>query len=327
MGGKSRFARVVVALAFLAATPASSRMAHAGPKESQLAEARSRFQQALALQAAGDWSGALALLEKVASVASTAQVHFNIALCQEKLGKLSAALGNYRIAASLAHQANVADVEKQSTEKLADIEGRLPKLVITRGSNAGAAQILLDGTELGTSAIGRELPVDPGPHQIEARPPGGGKPTMILAELVESDRKSIEVSLKEEPGVTAPPAAPPSVVGAPEESGSGGKALMYSGFGVALVGAAVGSVTGILAFSKEGDLESSCSPEKECLPPIHDDLSSARSMATISTVSFIVAGVGATVGVVGLFTRKSSSSKASIHPFVGIGRAGLGGSF
>jgi hypothetical protein len=51
----------------------------------------------------------------------------------------------------------------------------------------------------------------------------------------------------------------------------------------------------------------------------------------VSTVGFIVAGVGAAVGVVGLFVHPSSSpapqQTGSISPWIGPGMAGASGTF
>lgn len=322
-------AAVLTAVSVATIAPFATREAFAAPKDAELAEARTRFQQALALQSGGDWAGALALLDKVAAVAPTPQVRFNVALCQEKLGKLSAALGNYRIAATAARETKAADVEKQATAKVAEIEGRLPKLVVTRGANASAAAIVVDGTELGTAAIGAELPIDPGPHQIEARPRGGGKPTVVVVQIAEGEKKAVVANLEEEIAAPAgPPTAPPPAK-AEDGSGGGPNALVYAGFGLAIVGVAVGSVTGILMFSKKSDLDAGCSANKECPPDAHDDLSGAKTMATISTISFIAAGVGVGIGVFGLVTKKSSApaTTGSIEPFIGFGSGGVHGSF
>jgi hypothetical protein len=104
---------------------------------------------------------------------------------------------------------------------------------------------------------------------------------------------------------------------------------VWIGFGVAGVGAAVGSVTGLMMFSKRSDLESGCTADKLCPPPTHDDYASAYTMATISTVSFIVAGVGAAVGLYGLVSGKPSRKTGAVvvEPWAGVAAGGLRGSF
>jgi len=76
----------------------------------------------------------------------------------------------------------------------------------------------------------------------------------------------------------------------------------------------VGSITGALSLSKTSAIKSS--PEctgNVCNPSEDGDLSSAKTLATLSTVSFVAAGVGAVVGIVGLFTGGSSAPAPSDH--------------
>src|SRR5687768_4217497 len=70
----------------------------AAQDEEALAQARAKFNEAIALQAAGDCARALEKFQAVARIKLTPQVQFNIALCEERLGRLVAALGHYRLA-------------------------------------------------------------------------------------------------------------------------------------------------------------------------------------------------------------------------------------
>src|SRR5262245_42744549 len=83
---------------YVVPAPARAQSQQATQKE-DLKRARERFAQAIALQTAGDWAGALALFKEVLAVKPTPQVRFNIALCEEKLGRLVAAMGDYELAA------------------------------------------------------------------------------------------------------------------------------------------------------------------------------------------------------------------------------------
>ena len=71
----------------------------------------------------------------------------------------------------------------------------------------------------------------------------------------------------------------------------GWRPLAWIGGGFAVAGLTVGSITGLTAISKTNELEPRC-PSNICPPPQYDDLSSARTMALVSTISFIVAGAG-----------------------------------
>jgi tetratricopeptide (TPR) repeat protein len=137
--------------------------AGADPTPAELTKARSQFQQALALETAGDWAGSLSLLQEVAAVKMTPQVRFNMALCEEHLGRLAMALGDYRLALVEAEGAKAQNVAEQVPGKIDALNARIPKIVIKRGMGAEFATISLDGVSLGPSSIGSEMPVDPGP--------------------------------------------------------------------------------------------------------------------------------------------------------------------
>jgi hypothetical protein len=64
---------------------------------------------------------------------------------------------------------------------------------------------------------------------------------------------------------------------------------------VALAGLVVGSVTGISAISHKNAAKKAC-VDSNCPPSTWSDLDSARSMATVSTVGFVVGAIGAVVG-------------------------------
>ncbi len=103
----------------------------------------------------------------------TAQVSFNIAECEERLGKLVQALGNYRLAVSQAGEdKNLQKLLREAGSRVENIESRIPKLTIMRGKGSEAAQVQLDGTEIGQSRFGSPMTVDPGAHVIIAKVEG-----------------------------------------------------------------------------------------------------------------------------------------------------------
>ena len=138
----------------------------AAQDEQALSQARAQFNEAIALQTAGDCAGALEKLQAVARIKLTPHVQFNIALCEERLGRLVAALGHYRLALVDAEAQSISDVSEPARAAIESLEGRIPRLVIVRGSGAARASIALDATVLGDANIGSELRRDPGPHRI-----------------------------------------------------------------------------------------------------------------------------------------------------------------
>ena len=147
--------------------------------------------------------------------------------------------------------------------------------------------------------------------------------TVAVALEFESDAKPIRPS--EAPSVPAVPArnAAPSRSAADTSPRPAGRALpllAYAGGGVALAGILVSSVTGISAISHKNNAKKAC-VNGDCPPATWSDLDSAHSMATVSTVGFIVGAVGVLVGAGAILLdgdEPSSSQRALVvSPDVG----------
>jgi tetratricopeptide (TPR) repeat protein len=109
-----------------------------------------------------------------------------------------------------------------------------------------------------------------------------------------------------------PPAPPPAAAPAPppEPPPKPNHVPAYIAFGVGGVGLVTAVVTGIVANSKYQDAKTTCSPH--CSDA---QISSAKSLALVSTIATGVAVVGAGVGLT-LFLTSSSSPSASAAPRV-----------
>lgn len=100
-----------------------------------------------------------------------------------------------------------------------------------------------------------------------------------------------------------PPATSPSP---PTRSHS----LAIAGFSVGAAGIIVGGITGALSLATVGDLKSAC-PGQVCPASKQDSIDHAKTLGTISTVGFIVGGVGVGVGVFDLLRGGASSRSES----------------
>ena len=140
-------------------------------QESEIETARRKFGQALELEVAEDWSGALRLYREVSLVKMTPQVRYHIATCEEKLGHLVAALGGYHLAQRQSEGMHP-DFIEEVEGSIEDLKARIPKLTLERGVGAEGAVISLDGVKLGEAQLGSEIPLDPGPHQLAAEASG-----------------------------------------------------------------------------------------------------------------------------------------------------------
>jgi hypothetical protein len=326
----ARFRRLIsfgaAALMTAAALPVTSVARADDAKE--LTRARGKFQRATELEQAGNWTGALELLREVGQVKMTPQVRFHIALCEENLGKLVTALGGYELAHAEADDVG-ADFKNEVSVKIEDLKGRIPKLLIQRGEGAQAAAVELDGVAIGAKYIGVELPVDTGPHTVEAKAPGR-KPFSTTVEVVEKDLKVVKIVLQPS-GAAVDEAGGSSSVAAPgvrDETrskaasnivplaiaGAGGVFLLASG------------AFFYLRHSKISDAEDLCGAEPPNCPvrpgedrdAKRDEVESLQSDAnlynTLMWGSLAVGVVGVGVGATLYFTRTASAGKASASP-------------
>lgn len=154
----------VVALLVALATAGNA----SAQSQSELERGRSLFRAALSMEVAGDWAGALSRLEQVSRIKTTPQVRFHLARCKEHLGRLTEALGDYRLAEYEAAQVNAAEFG-EIRQARQDLEMRVPKLVVVLNAELAESSVELDGVAIGESRLGKEIPVDPGDHQLVVR--------------------------------------------------------------------------------------------------------------------------------------------------------------
>jgi len=105
--------------------------------------------------------------------------------------------------------------------------------------------------------------------------------------------------------------------------------LVALGVGGAALG--VGAVTGAIAVTESMDVRSRCSGNR-CPFEEEEQASSARTLANVSTASFVVGSAAVAAGAVLLFlrpggTQGESDEAARVEPWLGPGLAGLQGRF
>jgi hypothetical protein len=240
------------------------------------------------------------------------------------------------------------------------LEPRIPSLTVNVKNAPSGVPIALtiDGVDVPSEVIGQPRKLDPGHHVVEAK--AGTAYGKQEVDVAEKDSKEVAIELPAQSAATAGGATDTGATDAaqqqpeqPAESGGrsgGSKVMIFGGFGLAAVGAIAGTVTGIMSMSKTSSIKnSSACSGNVCNPSEDGDISSAKTLATISTVSFITAGVGAAVGVIGLFVGGGSSGEPSattpsqapdapapeessrlhvhVAPWIGLGSAGVSGTF
>jgi hypothetical protein len=229
-------------------------------------------------------------------------------------------------------------VAKTCAEWLAQVEQRIPSIVLSAKDGSGAdlldVQVSMDGADLASKLEGRAVEVDPGSHtfvfvtragRVEqvAAVKEGAKSQPIAVTIGSPAASKVETKDKEE------------LPDSPSETST----LRYVGYGAAgvgVVGVAFGVIFGLKASSKldeskKDPTSGGCDANDFCGPAGKQARSDAQSAATLSTVGFVAGGVllagGITMIVIGGSSPKSPSAR--ITPMLGANGGGmmLGGRF
>lgn len=230
-----------------------------------------------------------------------------------------------------------ANARKAAETLNAELGTRIPSvIVVVQNAEPGSTpQITFDGEAVPAAAAQAPRKVNPGKHTVIAKSGANEKTEDVT--VAEKETKTVTIDLAKKI-VAPPPVVDEPEAATPSKPGSGWKIVMWSGFAVGAVGVGVGSVTGIMAFSKTSDVEGKCPTPTTCPRAEQSNLDSARSMGTISTVMFIVGGAGIGVGILGLVMSNKSNgdtvppssaatARVRVRPEVGPTWMGLSGSF
>jgi hypothetical protein len=318
-------------LVALASTPVRSAFAD-DTSPAALAQAREQFRRGIALEAAGDWEGALRVFKGVAQVKSTPQVRFHIAQAEEKTGDIVAALGSYRLAAYEATEAKIKDVKLASDAAIKNLEPKIPKLTLQRGAGAAVAKISLDGRELGNATVGAPISVNPGPHHLEASAPGRETITADF-NLGAGETKELPLVLPEAkagaPVAAVTPTSTEPTNDTPEPPPKTSK-VKIAGFVFGAAGLASLGASGVffgIRQSSLSKLQKDCGPGGQSCPA--SDLSTKNNgqmAATVSEATFI--GGAAALGIGVILVIAAPKKKAPVAGLtLGPGSASFAGSF
>jgi hypothetical protein len=348
----SRRVRLTLAATAVAAMLAAS-PAGAQPSPADRETARSMMQEGRDLREKGDLKSALQRFKAADDIMHVPTTGLEVARTQVSLGLLVEALDTIanirKVAPTPDDPAPFKDARSKADDLDSQVEGKVPALTITVG---GAAEgdtpaVSIDGVSVPAGAIGVPHKVDPGHHVITAKGAAGEATEEV--DVTDGEKKDVQLLLVkggEQPAEAA--------TGGPEKKVHTPGGLFWGAVAVGGAGAVAGIVTGVMTLSKTSSLSSEC-PNHDCVKPqARSDYNSANTTATVSTVGFIVAGAGAAVAIVSLIVghKTSDSSPAStppddnatpgsdpaadhpaqesrlrMTPWIGLGAAGINGSF
>jgi hypothetical protein len=293
-------------------------------------DAKDAYSAASALYKHGDFAAAETNYRQAYDLSKDPRLIFNMAACERGLhayARMQALLERYKQEAG----ANISAEDRMIVDEAL---AALPKFVgtVVVNVNVEGAAVTVDGESVGSTPLATPIVLDAGRHTVVVRKDGYEnveRPIEISAGTPSSLAVTLVVQVSAAPASTGehvPPAPPPETPAA----GRQWSPWVYAGFGLAGVGVVVGSVTGGLAISKGSSVAGQCEGLR-CPTSVDGDLQSGRTLATVSTVSFIAAGVGAVGGVVALLLsprgEKTAQTGVSVAPWASIGSAGVRGAF
>ena len=312
--------RATTAIAILSAASA----AQAGDRA-----AEGLYQDGRRAAVANDWALACQKFAESQQREPAPGTLLNLANCEEKRGQLVAARTHFDEAARL-FRSDDTRVEFAKRRESA-LQGRIPKLVLKLPPNLPAGTVVeRDGVAAAPTALADPIDVDPGNHAIVIRAPGHTD-MRVAIRMAEGETRELELTVGALIAATVDPGA--TVPSLPNEGSqvksedkpaatgrSGRSTAALVSFGVGGIGLGFGIVGGILAINARNAVESDC-PGCGCKDSSGIDAASrGKTWGAVSTVGFIVAGVGAVGGaVLWLTTPRQSSTRIGAAPLAGGG--------
>jgi hypothetical protein len=223
----------------------------------------------------------------------------NLGSCNERQGRIASAWANYRDAANLAKGRGERERQEFASRRASALEPRLPKLVVRTKEATPGLELQRDGVLLDVASIGVPLPVDPGPHIVEASA-RGYLPWRTTASVVEGAVVAVVV-----PSLAEAPAA--EATGVAVSSGRTQRALGVTALAVGGVALGLSAAFALGARSGWKGVESSC-PGGACRDQASLDAATrARGQANTATILGSLGGVAAAAGAVLLLTVPSAT--------------------
>ena len=319
--------------------------AQTAPEEDAKVAARTLAETGKKRFQAGDYAGAIQALADAEKYFHAPTITRMRALAHENLGQLLEArtlhqqIAEEKLAAGA--PAEFTNAQEEAKKSLVALEQRIPKVEIVLAHAPAGTRVSLDGKPLDAAMLAAPLRLNPGKHTITIEPPGAARITREV-DLRETSVEKVDVDMAPPPPpkatvtatstVATPPTAAPISSGSPSSTPEAGRSFLGPAiaFGVGGAGLIAGAITGGMTLAKAGEIRDLCGGDLRCPEGTQSKvgLEGAKGIGYVSTVAFVVAGVGAGVGVVLLLlpaSKKTEPPRAAIT--VGPGTLGVKGAF
>lgn len=152
------------------------------------------FVEARALMEQQQFEAACPKLQASFDLDPASGTQINLARCYEQIGKLASAWRHYREASDRAVRDGNTTRAQVARKLAADLEPRLPRLIITVRPPAGTPGPIVrrDGMPVSPALFGTAVYVDPGPHEVTATA-SGRAPFAVTVTAAEGTTSTVEV--------------------------------------------------------------------------------------------------------------------------------------
>jgi hypothetical protein len=275
---------------------------------------------------AGNVAGALEKFNLADSLVPAPTLGLRAARCLALLGRLVEASERYLDVTRMQLDRNApAVMRKAQAEALAERDKLLPTIpsldVTIEGPTGAGVTVIIDAKAVPPALLGQKRPVDPGTHRVEAK----RADTTVAREVTLKLAEAGEVTLKLPPLPAKP--KPPDTFPY--------RTVGFIGVGVGVAGLLFGGVNGILALTTDQKLVIRCGADRLCPPAAWPQADAFDLMRTFTTAGLIIGASGLAVGVPFLLAApgppkpvtSDTPPTARIDPWIGVGAAGVRGTF
>ncbi len=334
----ARVGEVLAVLVLLSSTAAFGQVVDDGTRNA----ARSLAGQAKDAFERRDYENARDLFHRAYTLVPAPTIAVFEARALVKLGRLVEAEEGYMRAVRTSLDAESPEAfrkaVREAEKELGLLQVRVPNVTIVAtgpGAQGQGLSIALDGVELKSALLGVATPIDPGEHKLTATP-SHGSPVVVAFSIAEKQQKRVEIDIPlataESPvpvaGTASKLPAPMAIAQSGEQADKPARswqrpaAMISAGVGVA--GVATGVIAGLVASGKYSKAEAAC-PHRMCVDGSAgwDAVQSFRSLRTLSTVGYVVGGVGLAAGVTFFLTAPSARSQSSPSARLWVGSDGV----
>lgn len=218
------------------------------------------------------------------------------------------------------------EIRQECLRRVEQVNQALPTIVFEAkdrfGRDATQVQVTMDNEVLTEHLDGMAIAVDPGEHRFVFKFAAEAPiERQLVISAAQKNRHEV-ISFAPTTKADQPAAEPIGTAGPsksePSKSMSGQRIAAIVSAGVGVLGIGVGTAFGLVAKSKKSDAEQLCPGERYCANQAGvDRWDTAQSAGNLSTIGFIVGGVGLAGAAVLWFTDHPST------PQVGLGIGGL----